>query len=157
MHITDNMGQEVMRATRDFKCCAGAHCLAACDAFQMTLSVESPPGQLIGSVRQDCSCLPPKYNVLDANEQVVLQIEGPACMCFPQFCDQKFDVMTPDGQPIGDITKQFSGLIRELYTTADNFGVKFPMDLAVNMKAILLGAVFLIDFMYFETPQNQGS
>ena len=81
-----------MRATRDFKCCAGAHCLAACDAFQMTLSVESPPGQLIGSVRQDCSCLPPKYNVLDASEQVVLQIEGPACMCFPQFCDQKFDV-----------------------------------------------------------------
>ena len=52
--------------------------------------------------------------------------------------------MTPDGQPIGDITKQFSGLIRELYTTADNFGVKFPMDLSVNMKAILLGAVFLI-------------
>ena len=53
-------------------------------------------------------------------------------------------VMTPNGESIGDITKQFSGLIRELYTTADNFGVKFPIDLSVNMKAILLGAVFLI-------------
>ncbi len=52
--------------------------------------------------------------------------------------------MTPDGQIVGDITKQFSGLLREMYTNADNFGVKFPIDLDVKAKATLLGAVFLI-------------
>ena len=31
-----------------------------------------------------------------------------------------------------------------MYTKADNFGISFPMDLAVRVKATLLGAVFLI-------------
>ena len=40
--------------------------------------------------------------------------------------------------------------MNELFTDADNFGISFPLDLDVNAKAILLGATFLIDFMYFE-------
>ncbi len=47
-------------------------------------------------------------------------------------------------QKVGSIRKQFSGLIQEMYTNADNFGITFPMDLAVTVKATLLGAVFLI-------------
>lgn len=44
--------------------------------------------------------------------------------------------------------------MKEAYTDADNFGVTFPLDLDVKMKATLLGAVFLLDFMFFEQPQN---
>lgn len=32
----------------------------------------------------------------------------------------------------------------EMFTDADNFGLEFPMDLDVSMKAVLLGAAFLI-------------
>lgn len=60
-------------------------------------------------------------------------------------------VLTPDrSTEIGTIRKQWSGLARELYTDADNFSITFPLSLDVRAKAILLGAVFLIDFMYFE-------
>lgn len=45
---------------------------------------------------------------------------------------------------VGRITKQWSGLGKEYFTDADNFGISFPMDLDVNMKAVMLGAVFLI-------------
>lgn len=45
---------------------------------------------------------------------------------------------------IGLISKQWSGILRELFTDADYFGVSFPMDLDVKMKAVLLGAVFLV-------------
>lgn len=54
-------------------------------------------------------------------------------------------VLSKDGETeVGKISKQWTGLLRENYTDADNFGAKFPMDLDVRMKAVLLGAVFLI-------------
>lgn len=68
-------------------------------------------------------------------------------------------------------------MLREMVTDADVFGINFPMDLDVKMKAVLLSACFLIvslrktfpvltnhfnnfryfvsqDFMYFEDKQN---
>lgn len=45
---------------------------------------------------------------------------------------------------MGKITKQWSGLSREMFTDADQFGINFPMDLDVRMKAVLLGACILI-------------
>jgi hypothetical protein len=51
---------------------------------------------------------------------------------------------------VGEISKQWSGFGQELYTDADNFGVSFPVDLDLKVKACVLAATFLIDFMYFE-------
>ena len=45
---------------------------------------------------------------------------------------------------VGQISKQWGGLMRELFTDADNFGVSFPADLDVRMKAVMIGACFLI-------------
>ena len=45
---------------------------------------------------------------------------------------------------VGKICKQWSGLVREYFTAADNFGITFPMDLDVKMKACMIGALFLI-------------
>lgn len=45
---------------------------------------------------------------------------------------------------VGKISKQWSGLAKEAFTDTDNFGITFPRDLDVRMKATLLGAVFLI-------------
>ena len=60
-------------------------------------------------------------------------------------------MLAPDGQTeVGKISKKWSGRFKESFTDADNFGISFPMDLDVKMKAVLLGAQFLIDFMFFE-------
>lgn len=45
---------------------------------------------------------------------------------------------------VGKITKQWSGLVQEAFTDADNFAISFPLDLDVKIKAVLLGACFLI-------------
>lgn len=55
-----------------------------------------------------------------------------------------------NGDEVGKISKQWSGLAREMFTDADFFGINFPMDLDVRMKAVMLGACFLIDAMFFE-------
>lgn len=45
---------------------------------------------------------------------------------------------------IGVIQKEWSGFARELFTVSDMFGIHFPLDLDVKIKAVLLGACLLI-------------
>lgn len=49
---------------------------------------------------------------------------------------------------VGRINKQWTGYLQEAFTDADNFGIKFPLDLDVKIKAVLLGACFLIVSVY---------
>ena len=61
-----------------------------------------------------------------------MRIEGPVCTY--SICgDVEFQVLSPDGSTeVGKISKQWSGLLREAFTDADNFGISFPMDLVMN-------------------------
>lgn len=59
--------------------------------------------------------------------------------------DVSLQVKTRDeSRGVGRISKQWSGLLKEVFTDTDNFGIQFPMDLDVKVKAVLLGACFLI-------------
>ena len=101
------------------------------------------------------SILTPQFVIRDHNEDVVLRIEGPICT-FSLCGDVEFKVLSPDGtNECGRISKQWSGVLREAFTDADNFGISFPMDLDVRMKAVLMGALFLIDYMFFEKQKNE--
>jgi hypothetical protein len=72
-------------------------------------------------------------------------------------------VLSSDGtQEVGKISKQWGGLAKEYFTDADNFGIQcrccilnvnltstlilyvVPMDLDVKIKAVMVGACFLI-------------
>jgi hypothetical protein len=48
------------------------------------------------------------------------------------------------GEQIGNVSKKWSGFLKEMYTDADTFGINFPVDLDVKIKAVLMGALFLI-------------
>jgi len=78
-------------------------------------------------------------------------------LCTYSVCGSvEFQILSRDGgTQVGKISKKWSGLLREAFTDADNFGISFPVDLDVRMKAVMLGACFLIDFMFFEKSQNQ--
>lgn len=58
-------------------------------------------------------------------------------------------ITTLAGDQVGKISKQWSGLVREMFTDADFFGITFPMDLDVKMKSVMVGAVFLIVSVVF--------
>ena len=153
MTIVDNFGMEVIHLNRPLRC---SSCLFPC-CLQI-LEVSSPPGSIIGTIEQNWSCLYPKYTVKDAGDNPILKIEGPFCTwsCFGS--DVAFKVMSLDGQvEVGKISKEWAGIGRELFTDADIFGVNFPLDLDVRAKATLLGAVFLIDFMFFEKKGKKSA
>jgi len=64
-----------------------------------------------------------------------------------------FDVIV-GGTASGQIQKKWSGLLKEGFSDADNFGVTLRPQFDARQKALILGAVFLIDFVHFE---NRGS
>ncbi|CAK8673082.1 phospholipid scramblase 1-like isoform X2 [Clavelina lepadiformis] len=160
MHIDDNTGKEVIRLTREFKCCAGCCWCANTDHCAFMVNVESPVGNPIGQIRQDHYLWTPYFNILDANGEQIFKIKGPCCICTGPCCpnDVPFDIHPKDtsNPPIGRIAKQYGGFLREAYTKATNFSVSFPMDLDVKMKAVLIGATFLFDMMYFEQQKNNN-
>lgn len=56
-----------------------------------------------------------------------------------------FQVFSKNGDAqVGRIAKQWTGLVKEMFTDADNFGVVFPMDLDTKIKAVTMAATFLI-------------
>lgn len=150
MKLLNNQSKEVMHLSRGLRCNS---CLCPCCLQKVT--VEAPPGHVIGYVAQAWSICKPRFKIQNANEETVLRIKGPCCtwnMCG----DVEFDVSTADESSyVGRVTKQWTGLAKEAFTDADNFGISFPIDLDVNIKAVMLGAVFLIDFMYFENNQKK--
>ncbi|XP_027731488.1 phospholipid scramblase 1 isoform X1 [Vombatus ursinus] len=145
LKILDNTGREVITINRPFRCvsCCYPCCL-------QKLEVQSPPGVPIGYITQNWHPFLPKFTVLNEHHQEVLKIQGP-CVVSRCCSDVDFEITSLDGETkIGKITKQWTGFIKEAFTDADNFAIQFPLDLDVKMKAVMLGACFLIDFMFFE-------
>ena len=149
--ITDGQSNEVIHISRPFKCCNVVCC--PCNKHEVTVTVPSTE-QVLGTIKQDWSCLP-SYSIFDGNGSKLFNINGP-CSLFHCCQDINFEISDLNGVQLGNIQKQFRGMAAEAFTDADNFSVTFPLDLDVKMKAVFVGAVFLIDFMYFE-HQNQSN
>ncbi|KAF5289905.1 hypothetical protein FQR65_LT11716 [Abscondita terminalis] len=152
MRIYDNYKNHVMSFQRPFACMS-----CWCPCCLQSMEISSPPGTIIGSIEQKWSIIFPIFNVKNANGDVIFRIEGPFCTLSCCGSDVDFNIFTADGETkIGKISKQWSGLLKEAFTDTDNFGVSFPIDLDVRLKATLLGALFLIDFMFFEKTRGSG-
>ena len=72
-------------------------------------------------------------------------------------CDHTFTIKDAEGNEVGKIVKQkpdsFEKLAVEMVSDADVFAIEFNKDLDTNKKATLFGALYLIDYMFFE---NEG-
>jgi len=148
--LKDYAGNELIHVERPLRCDS---CLFPCCLQE--IEVSSPPGNVIGKVKQKWSLLKPKFDILNDRGDVVLKIKGPFITFGTCFTDVVFEVLSKDGSiEVGKISKKWSDFIQEAFTDADIFAISFPVDLDVKVKATLLGALFLIDFMYFEKQQN---
>uniref|UniRef100_A0A9L0T2E9 Phospholipid scramblase n=1 Tax=Equus caballus TaxID=9796 RepID=A0A9L0T2E9_HORSE len=151
VRMVDPGDREVLRLLRPLHC--GCSC---CPCGLQEMEVQAPPGTTIGHVLQTWHPFLPKFSIQDANRKTILRVVGPCWTCG---CgtDTNFEVKTPDeSRSVGRISKQWGGLLREALTDADDFGLQFPLDLDVRVKAVLLGATFLIDYMFFEKRGGAG-
>ncbi|CAG7817512.1 unnamed protein product [Allacma fusca] len=149
INIRDSQEQEVIHLSRPV---AHASCLCCC--LLESIDVEAPRGIPVGRVVQDWSMCNSQFRILDASGETVFQIERMSTCCGPV----EFQILSKDGSTqVGKISMKWSGLLRETFTHAHNFGLSFPIDLDARMKAVMLGALFLIDFMYLENLKDQSS
>lgn len=135
MVVLGQDGREVLRAIRPFR------------FYFHQIEVVDAQGISLGSIERRFAFLRRKYSVLDPTGNEIYQLFGPILHPWT------FRIMSDETEH-GQITKKWSGLLKESFTDADNFGVVYPQHWSIKLKALFLGAVFLIDFVHFENKGN---
>ena len=108
----------------------------------------SADGRLIGAVQKRWKVLGRLFDIQGSQGEVCGQIYGPLLHPWT------FHV-SANGREIGKITKKWSGFGKEIFTDADTFFVEIDApDLSVEVRKVILGATFLIDFLHFENKGN---
>jgi uncharacterized protein YxjI len=135
--ILDLQGKTVLRLIRLFR------------FYFHKVDIYDGTDRFLGSIERRFSILHRIYSVLDSTGREIFQLFGPLLHPWT------FKILRGDTE-IGKIVKRWSGILKETFTDADNFGVAFPQDLEISQKALVLGAVFLVDVVHFENRPNRG-
>ncbi len=99
--------------------------------------------EFLGTVRREFAVFSRDFTVLDARNDYLFAIRGPF------FRPWTFRV-EKNNMEVGLIAKKWTGMGKEIFTDADNFNIAFPAATDTTQKSVLLGALFLIDMIYFE-------
>ncbi len=133
--VVDSTNQDVIEVRRPFR------------FYFHEADILNADGQLLGKITRQFTFARRVYSITEASGEEICQLFGP--LLKPWTFQIKHDGVTH-----GKIHKKWSGLMKEAFTEADNFGVTFPQAWPPTVKAIFLGAVFLIDFVHFESKGN---
>ena len=111
--------------------------------FFSELHVLDASGQKIGMIDQRFALLSKRFVILGPSGEQLAELHG------PMFRPWTFKIMR-EGREIGKIAKKWSGLLKEAFTDADNFGIELGPEMDPQLRTLALAATFLIDFLYFE-------
>jgi len=134
-------GLSIERPLRRCGCCMPCWCNE-----QINVSSRGVP---LGTVVKTWNPILPTFAIRNNENELVAKIRGPfiTASCGGPIA---FVITSPDGAHLGDIVKLWAGAAQEFQTSADNFKLTFPVELDLSSKGLLLAAVFLIDFIFFE-------
>lgn len=131
INVRDSSGDVKLKAVRPFR------------FYFHELDVLDANGKSLGIVKREFTLLRREYSVFDTNGNKMFSLFGPILKPWT------FNILEK-GKEVGKITKKWSGLLKESFSNADNFGITFPESWSIETKALFLGTVFLIDFVHFE-------
>jgi len=150
--IEDDTGKPIVEIDRPLKCmgCCCSCCYPSCTQ-EMNVRIE---GQEVGKVEEIPTWWNQVVNVHDQAGNKIYKIRGDSCFTF--CCnDIPFQILDLDGNQVGTITKMWKGFCKESFTDADTFVIEFP-NMEINHKVLILGATFMLDFMFFEKQDNNN-
>jgi len=149
--LIDGAGKETLHFVRDFDCNPFGMCCMPCGVAvrKHKMTISSPNDTVLGYVWQVPEFGTPKVKILDEHDNKILYIVGPTLQSWSVSMTKEFALISGSGERIGFITKEYGGMAKELFTSADNFNIKCPVDLDVKVKACLIGASIFIDYLWF--------
>jgi len=114
--------------------------------FFSELHVTDANGQAVGTIDQNFAFFARRFVITDPAGTELAQLHGPF------FRPWTFRIVV-GGQEVGKISKKWSGLLKEAFTDADNFGIELGPAMSPQLRTLALAATFLIDFLYFEDKE----
>lgn len=144
----------IIKIQRPFTCCL----------TEMTVSDGN--NQVIGKIDEECTnmigCCPVTIKATDASGAEMYNIKGP-CRCWMDCCMQMpcrepydFEVRQGDAA-VGRIQNVPNGWCKMCFTNADEYAVSFPPTATPQQRAMILATVFLLDYSFFESKQNNNN
>ena len=113
--------------------------------FRSIVEVYSADGEKLGYFKSKILSIGGGFYVFDKNDKQFAEIKG-------KWTGWEFSFLTPDGHELGRVTKKWAGMLKELFTSADNYVVSISDGLAEQpiAKMLLLAAALAIDAVYYE-------
>ncbi|MFN3240300.1 MAG: phospholipid scramblase-related protein [Planctomycetota bacterium] len=105
--------------------------------------------QRVGAVQRKWSWFHRRFALENAAGEETMEIFSPL------FRIWTFKLMFQGGE-VGRISKKWGGLLKEMFTDADIFGVECQPHVPIEVRKLLLVATFLVDFTCFENNSNSG-
>jgi hypothetical protein len=125
----------------------------------------------IGSVVEPYTCFDPLFHIMDASDNVKWKIHTDCCQCgvFCRGCCGKlstvvFPIYSGDKKTEDFKVENSSGRIKkkcggfhELFTDANYFTIKFPVNATPEEKFLLIATTLMIDYRYYEDTGDKNN
>jgi len=113
--------------------------------FLSTVNVLDQKNNVVGQFRQKFFSIGGKFDVLGKNGSVLCSLKG-------KWTSWEFKFIAPDGKEFATISKKWSGLGRELFTSADNYVLHIDQDVPADnpLRILIMAAVMCIDLVLKE-------
>lgn len=101
--------------------------------------------QLIGTFKQKFLSIGGKFEVLDHNERSLCMLKG-------HWASWDFRFVSNDNKEFASVTKKWSGLGKELFTSADNYVLQISDQVPADhpLRMLIMAAVMCIDLVLKE-------
>jgi uncharacterized protein YxjI len=133
IEIKDASGNCVVRLTRGVT------------LLMSNVAVVDENDQQIGSFKQKLFSIGGKFKVEDARGHDICELKG-------KWTGWDFKFLDNEGRELGHVTKKWSGIGKEMFTSADNYMLEISAQLPVDddKRKLILGAVMCIDMVLKE-------
>jgi len=134
--VWNNGGEEILHLERPFF------------FFFSLMKVTSGEGKLIGYVRRRFGLIYKKYDLLDEREGLFGMVKSPIWRLW------SFPILDTRENEVGLVSKNWGGVLKEVFTDADKFGVKLPQ-WEYEKKAVAFACTLAVDLDFFEDNQRR--
>ncbi len=112
--------------------------------FASKVDVWDENDQRVGGFKQKLFSLTGSFNVMDANDEPLCELKG-------KWTSWDFSFVAA-GQEMAKVSKQWAGIGKELFTSADNYILQISDDVPPDssIRQLIMGAVICIDMVLRE-------